>query len=99
MEKMKRTDAKIRDGKQLLAMHNRSVYESIWQAYKEPSRAKEQAWLLCKALCDEYRGRSLKVLGRGTYTFSAAFLYDNNESGLLRIVYITKDHDRDYPTS
>jgi len=52
----------------------RSDYNTIWDKYKEPSRAKELAWEECKKICEEYNGYNLKVICGNTFEFTAGFM-------------------------
>ena len=67
--------------------NNYTTYENIWYAYEQPSSKKEKAWEDCKALCKEYNGENLRVIGKNTYHFSAGFtcIIDNKYC----FVYIT----------
>ena len=70
-----------------------SDMENLYDAYGRFSNAKQEAWNYCRKLCYENNGRGLKIVGAGTYTFSAGFLF-TNENGKLCFCWITKGHDR-----
>lgn len=79
-------------------MYNNSDDLTIWDAYKNPSRRKEQAWKYCKNLCNDFNGRNLKVVGHNTTIFSAGFVFDieDEDTGEVNMIYchITPSYDR-----
>lgn len=46
---------------------------SLYDAYKEPSEAKQDAWARIVALSDKYKGSTPTVTGHSCYYFSARF--------------------------
>ena len=86
----KTNNQRIRDAYQSYRMSN---MENLYDAYGRPSDAKLQAWTYCRKLCYEHGGRALKVIGAGTFTFSAGFLF-TDENGKACFCWITKDYDR-----
>jgi hypothetical protein len=96
MQILKSTPAKIRDAQCLISWHNLSENYDIFQAYKSPSRKKQEAWEYCKDLCEERNGRNLKIIGKNCFSFSAGFFY-TDENGKERFTHITKSNDYSYP--
>lgn len=68
--------------------------KSIYEAYKNPSEAKRNAWKYCQMMCDTYNGYGLSVIGNNNFVFSAGFRFidDNNNE---HFVYITPSYDRE----
>ena len=71
----------------------RSDEYDIWDAYKQPSRRKERAWEACIKDCEEHGGYGLKIAGHNTSTFSAGFLF-RDEDGNEIYCHITPYYDR-----
>ena len=71
----------------------RSEEYDIWDAYKQPSRKKEVAWEACVKDCEEHNGYGLRVAGHNTNTFSAGFLF-KDEDGREIYCHITPYYDR-----
>ena len=64
--------------------------DELYKAYGRCSAEKMRAWEHCKKLCHDYNGWGLKVLGANCYQFSAGFLFTDEETGVRRIMKITK---------
>lgn len=92
MQILKSTPAKLRDAQCLIFWHNLSENYDIFQAYKSPSRKKQEAWEYCKDLCEERNGRNLKIIGKTVFPFPPAFFIPmkmvKNGSRTLRKVMI-----------
>lgn len=67
-----------------------SNMDELYKAYGRCSAAKMRAWENCKKLCKEYNGWGLKVLGVGSWQFSAGFLFADEETGAVKVMKITK---------
>lgn len=95
MQILKSTPAKLRDAQCLIFWHNLSENYDIFQAYKSPSREKQEAWEYCKNLCKKQKGSNLKIIGKNCFFFSAGFFY-LDENGKERFMHITKSADYSY---
>ena len=71
----------------------RYTYRDLSDAYGRYSQAKANAWKSCERLCEEYHGRDLRIIGRNGFTFSAGFIFAD-EDGKVNFMWITKDYDR-----
>lgn len=69
--------------------YDNSKEDELYKAYGRCSQAKRNAWEHCKALCREYNGTGLKVLGHNCHFFSAGFLFTDEETGVEKIMKIT----------
>ncbi len=69
-----------------------SSYYNLYDCYNQPSYYKIQALEYCKKLMKKYNGKSLKIIGYNSQTFSVGFVgeIDNKEA----FFYITRDYDR-----
>jgi hypothetical protein len=74
-------------------MYNRSNEYDIWDAYNRPSYRKERAWEACERDCENHNGYGLKVVGHNTCTFSAGFMF-NDDDGRKIYCHITPYYDR-----
>lgn len=79
---------KTKKARSLIAsyLYARREPKSLYDAYANPSEAKRDAWRECQALCREFDGRDLCVVGHNSMAFSAAFTCDHG------LVYITKSN-------
>ena len=66
--------------------YDRSRMYELWDAYRRCSQAKRNAWEHCKALCYEYGGHGLKILGHNCHFFSAGFLFTDEETGVEKVM-------------
>ena len=60
---------------QMVNAWRRSEVETIWQAYKNPSYAKEKAFNYCMNKCKEMNGYRPRITGSSCFVFSFAFVY------------------------
>lgn len=81
---------------QLSRQYDAARATSLYEVYGRHSAAKDAAWSYCRALCYQHHGRDLRVLTANTFHFTAAFLYEDEETGLTMIMRITKAHDTSY---
>ena len=66
---------------------------NLWQAYDRPSQAKENAWNYCETLQAKYNGFGLEVITKNTCVFTAGFLFEDPETGVLKFMHITPSYD------
>lgn len=70
---------------------------TLWDAYRNPSVAKENAYRYCLNLKDEKNGYDGTVCGASCHFFSYAFKY--MEDGIEHLMYITHANDYDFALS
>lgn len=75
------------------AYMNAAPRRNLWEIYGTYSRAKANAAEYCKELCYKKGGRGLKFFSPTSFTFSAGFLF--TENGVEKLMYITRDYDRE----
>lgn len=81
--------SRIRSAKNHIGKYEVSEMYSIRHAYNKPSYAKRLAWLHCYAECDRYNGHDLKIISFNTFNFTAGFLYEDSETGVVMFRYIS----------
>ena len=69
--------------------YDNSTDYSIFHAYKNPSPRKVGAFEHCIEIMHRYGGRALKVVRHNCFVFSAAFLFDDPDTGEIKFAYIT----------
>ena len=68
----------------------RSREKELYDSYANPSQAKWEAWHNCKRICAAFGGSDLRVTGHNCFTFSAAFVITDSETGEIKeVVKIT----------
>lgn len=86
----------IRQGKEqqhMVEMHKRANYSNLSEAYAKASSDKWDAFNYCKSKQRELDGFNFRITSYNTYWFTAAFQFIDKETGVLRLYYITRDHD------
>lgn len=73
----------------------KSKMTCLEDAYKEPSEAKQYAWIRCIGICKANHGEHLRIIGRNSQKFSAGFVYFKDDRCMF--VWITKDKVRQMP--
>ena len=71
-----------------------TTYKTIWEAYKNPSRAKWAAAHNCMAHCERLHGYDFVIYGAGCHTFTAAFKYRERGTRRECYCYMTRDYWR-----
>lgn len=66
---------------------------SLFDVYRAVSRAEWNAWKHCEAVCNMYSGSDLKVISYNGYQFTAAFEFDNPDTGACSLYVITKNRE------
>lgn len=69
--------------------HSRST--TIWEAYKNPSYAKEKAYCNIRAEMEELGGHGLRITGAGSSFFSCAYVLGD------KLIYHTYANRYEYP--
>ena len=69
-------------------------YTDIFQAYKNPSKYKVEAWNYCKELCKRMHGFDIVIPAAGMQTFSVVFKFRERGTRKLCYAYITRDYNR-----
>jgi hypothetical protein len=82
----------------LTAQANISKYRtssdySLSSVYGRYSDAKARAWRYCEQLCAKHNGWGLKVLSYNTFMFTAGFLFEDPETGVVQFMFITPNYD------
>lgn len=90
MERVRKDTKKAR---LMVQAFQRAPYKTLWDAYKDPSREKERAWWRCQELCKAMNGRGLRITSHNCQFFTAAFSFEDPETGVLQVAYITPNHD------
>lgn len=75
------------------ARYQRSVMDSIYSAYQNPSEAKREVWENCKRLCYKQHGKNLKVISKNCQFFSAGFEFTDAVTGMKKFMRITPSHN------
>lgn len=80
------------------ALEHISVYKesesySLDTCYGRYSKAKANAWKYCEELCNRLDGWGLKVVTHNVNIFTAGFLFTDDETGVIRFMYITPSYD------
>ena len=83
---------KAQNIKDAFSAYSRNETRNLWQAYANPSFAKEWAWTRCARLMVDMGGHGLSVIGCNSMTFSAGFVCEID--GKPAFVWITKGYDR-----
>ena len=69
-----------------------SNMETIFKAYKSPSKAKQKAFYHCVNTCAKYNGYNLRVISKNTNFFTCGFLFmDENKTEYF--YYITSCYE------
>lgn len=79
--------------KNLVWAHDNARHETIYDCYVRPSDAKICAWKACEYKRRELKGFDLVVNSYNTRTFTASFLFEDCDTGVLRLYTMTKEHD------
>ena len=69
--------------------YDNSTDYSIFHTYNKPSSRKIGAFEHCIEIMHRYGGRALKVVHHNCFVFSAAFLFDDPDTGEIKFAYIT----------
>ena len=69
-----------------------SRYDTIFKAYKSPSREKIRAFNYCLNTCRQYNGFNLRILSKNTFMFTCGFFFYNAD-GEKQFYYITPSYD------
>ncbi len=62
--------------------------------YERCSAAKHMAFRECERLMQEYGGEGLKILSHNTFVFTAAFLFEDRDTGVANIMLITPSKNK-----
>lgn len=71
----------------------RSTADSLSHVYSRYSDAKARAWEYCQNLQFKYNGWGLRVVTHNQQMFTAGFLFEDPETGVLKYMHITKSYD------
>ena len=90
---MTNTSYQKRTAKNNISRYNRSTAYSLRDVYGRYSYAKEQAFRYCLDLMNKYNGRDLKIISYNTFRFTAAFIFNDPETGVIQFMFITPNYD------
>lgn len=76
--------------------YDNAKYKELWQCYGRCSNAKYKAMEYCKRLQHEKRGYDGRITSFNTFQFSYAFQFVEPDTGAIKLMYITKAHDREF---
>ena len=85
--------AQERRTKRAIFEYENSYYNDIHDAYVKPSTAKLMAWEHCKRLERDYKGWGLAVVSKNTSVFTAGFLFEDKNTGVVKFMYITPSYN------
>lgn len=74
--------------------------DDIFDVYKNPSQAKQEAFVRCWALCDDMNGDDFKIVSHNAQTFSVGFIaHIPSFDGMYRLhyIHITRDNLKALP--
>ena len=77
---------------QMVQSYRRATATDLYGIYTTFSSKKAEAFNYCKSLMKEHNGSNLRVIGGGSWQFSAGFEF-KDEDGKDCIMYITKGHN------
>ena len=75
--------------KQITEQYERATATRLSDVYGRCSEAKKRAFNYCNMLMQEYNGNDMKILSHNTFVFTAAFLFEDRETGAANIMLIT----------
>ena len=75
--------------KQITEQYERATATRLSDVYGRCSEAKKRAFNYCNRLMQEYNGNDMKILSHNTFVFTAAFLFEDCETGAANIMLIT----------
>ena len=75
--------------KQITEQYERATATRLSDVYGRCSEAKQRAFNYCHRLMQEYNGDDMKILSHNTFVFTAAFLFEDQETGAINIMRIT----------
>ena len=59
-------------------MYENATYNTLDEAYQNPSEAKRRAYRDCLAMCDRMGGYDVRITGKSCMFFSIAWRFENN---------------------
>ena len=84
--------ANSKRGQQFVEAYDKSTKHTLKDAYTKPSKAKQEAFKRCQAVCERENGDRLRVISAGRQFFTVAFEVQNSQ-GATELRVITKEHD------
>ena len=73
--------------------YERSTARTLSDVYKSFSDAKWFAYDYCLNLMDEYDGFDLRIISANTFIFTVGFRFIDPETGVVKFMYITPEHN------
>ena len=81
-----------RQAESALKRFNYILPDTIYKAYKSPSKAKQKAFFDCVNTCNNLNGYNLRIVSKNTNIFTCGFFF-KDESGKEYFYYITPSYD------
>lgn len=78
---------------QITEQYERATATRLSDVYGRYSDAKQRAFDYCQRLKREHNGYDMRILSHNTFVFTAAFLFDDPETGVISIMLITPSRD------
>lgn len=75
------------------ADYQRSNATDLSDVYGRYSVYKARAWNDCQDMMTSHNGWGLRIISHNTSIFTAGFLFDDPETGVLKFMYITPTYD------
>lgn len=82
-----------RNAKSSIPQYDRSTDTCLEDCYKSCSVYKHRAWAYCEEQMHKRGGWGLKVISHNTGIFTAGFLFEDKETGVVKFMYITPSYD------
>lgn len=90
---MTNTSYQKRTAKSNINRYNQSAAYCLRDVYGRYSEAKEKAFKYCLNLMYEYNGRDLKIISHNSFMFTAAFIFNDPDTGVIQFMFITPSYD------
>lgn len=79
---------------QIYRAYENSRDYSLDSCYGSYSQAKARAWDYCTNLYQKHNGNGLKVISHNGFIFTAGFTFEDPETGVMKMMYITPSYDK-----
>ena len=82
-----------------MANYVRNLWEKsndfiLSDVYRTCSQNKVRAMQYCIDLKERLNGHDLRIISHNSMVFSVAFVFEDKETGVCQMAYITRDYDR-----
>ena len=90
---MTNTSYQKRTAKNNINSYNQSAAYCLRDVYGRYSIAKEKAFRYCLNLMHSYNGRDLKIISHNSFMFTAAFIFNDPDTGVIQFMFITPNYN------